>query len=590
MNDFKNNLLNAIFMMVLPFIIIMILYNNNIKNIFNSHNRTAQNKTVLSSVIHNAPPYPGKIINFSGNGSGALKMPADRFFINHAPGRSYLRDYALAPKGNLKVLALMCDFQPDNDPLTTGDGTMKSTNAEIQSAMSKFTDYYKTVSYNALNVSVDVSNKVYRVSKVMSYYGESYESSAKLRELINEVFELSKNDINFANYDSIMLVHAGCGQESDVANGGVGDTPNDIWSVSFLDAGILIAPGKTINHVVVIPETENQDGNTQNSPLGVTCHEFGHQLGLPDLYDIDSSSLGVGAWDLMGYGTWRNHGNNPCMLSSWSLALLGYLVPAEVLSENASLPLEPLSDRPNAYKIYVKGKEKSATEYFLVENRQKKGLDEYIMQGGVLIWHIDDTVGSISDNNVNSNEDRKRVDLEVAEGLDSNGKDRLDYNKPNTAPMSIYDPFYIGYKTKFDAYTNPPSTAYDKASAPVGIEVLSAPGGSMNIKVTLNKQEMDPKVEISKAYFYPNPVSSSSGSLYFFLNFNPDTVKIKIFDRNRIKIFEHETFGQAGANTYLWNLMDDNLSKVSNGTYIYKITAGSAAGSAEKMGKIVVLR
>ena len=38
--------------------------------------------------------------------------------------------------------------------------------------------------------------------------------------------------------------------------------------------------------------------------MGVYCHEIGHTFfGLPDLYDLDGSSYGVGNWSLMSYGS-----------------------------------------------------------------------------------------------------------------------------------------------------------------------------------------------------------------------------------------------------------------------------------------------
>ncbi len=40
---------------------------------------------------------------------------------------------------------------------------------------------------------------------------------------------------------------------------------------------------------------------------GVYVHEFGHAFGLPDLYDVDYSSKGVGHWSLMSGGSWNGN-------------------------------------------------------------------------------------------------------------------------------------------------------------------------------------------------------------------------------------------------------------------------------------------
>ena len=57
--------------------------------------------------------------------------------------------------------------------------------------------------------------------------------------------------------------------------------------------------------------------------IGVFCHEFGHAFGLPDLYDTDGGSAGVGHWCLMGSGNW-NTSTNPAHMSAWSKSQLGW--------------------------------------------------------------------------------------------------------------------------------------------------------------------------------------------------------------------------------------------------------------------------
>ena len=549
------------------------------------------------SSLKKSPPYPGKILSGASAKSHAAASSAMRSVLNEKVSRA-----ALGSKGALKLIAVRCEFALENtNPLITGNGKMSLSREAITANLNKFADYYKKVSYANLDISIDVSAQVYESSKKMSFYGAGGDNPALIKSLAEEIFSLSELNpaagrsdtskyIDYSPYDALVIVHAGVGEESDVAGGGAGNTPDDIWSMAFDDLNIKLAGGKTLNFAMVVPESEAQDNNDANSPVGVMCHEFGHLLGLPDLYDADNSSLGAGAWDLMGYGTWRNGGNDPCMPSSWSLIQLGYLAPSEVLSNSPSLALAALSDTPAALKIYAAGKEKNKNEYFLVENRQKKGVDSYIEGGGILIWHIDDNAGSIENNNINSDETHKRVDLESAEGLDAKGRDRLDFNAAGTRTMSDKDPFYAGYKTIFDAWSNPPALSYNLIDAPAAVEVLSPRQDVMNVKVTVDNKDTPSSVQISKAYFYPNPVSDKSGKLFYFINFNPDEVKIKIFDRNRRTIASRDILGRKGPNEYRWDLSDDSFNEVANGTYFYKITARGTAGEAEKTGKIAVLK
>ncbi|HBK59214.1 MAG TPA: hypothetical protein DDZ84_00260 [Firmicutes bacterium] len=55
------------------------------------------------------------------------------------------------------------------------------------------------------------------------------------------------------------------------------------------------------------------------SPVGIFAHEFGHALVLPDLYDYDGSSQGVGNWCLMAGGSWNwtdGSGDTPAQMSA----------------------------------------------------------------------------------------------------------------------------------------------------------------------------------------------------------------------------------------------------------------------------------
>ena len=68
----------------------------------------------------------------------------------------------------------------------------------------------------------------------------------------------------------------------------------------------------------------------ENGGLGVFAHEFGHDLGLPDLYDTAGGDNGTGFWTLMSAGSWLNHGTDsigttPGYMGAWEKLQLGWL-------------------------------------------------------------------------------------------------------------------------------------------------------------------------------------------------------------------------------------------------------------------------
>ncbi|MEO5743632.1 MAG: M6 family metalloprotease domain-containing protein, partial [Terracoccus sp.] len=68
----------------------------------------------------------------------------------------------------------------------------------------------------------------------------------------------------------------------------------------------------------------------ENGGLGVFAHEFGHDLGLPDLYDTAGGDNGTGFWTLMSGGSWLNQskdaiGTKPGYMGPWEKLQLGWL-------------------------------------------------------------------------------------------------------------------------------------------------------------------------------------------------------------------------------------------------------------------------
>ena len=249
--------------------------------------------------------------------------------------------------------------------------------------------------------------------------------------------------------------------------------------------------------------------------VGVTAHEYGHVMNLPELYDGDGDSAGIGFWGLMGLGPlgWSWNFDNdlssnlendlysgPTPLSVWSRYKVGWITEdngrletVESDTEDATLhDVHSLSSTVKAYKIPVRG---SDTEYFLMANRQNTYdgapssvgyYDELVPASGLAIWHIDDGLPisgvNLRNDRRNDNENHKRVDLECADGLFSDqgypsnnpdpvaGGDNLDYASSamtNNSNLGDATDLWDGSTyTEFTPTSNPSTADYNNMGTP----------------------------------------------------------------------------------------------------------------------------
>lgn len=225
--------------------------------------------------------------------------------------------------------------------------------------------------------------------------------------------------------------------------------------------------------------------------MGVICHEVGHSLGLPDLYDTDYSSSGVGEHSLMASGSWgaianEYAGQTPTDLDPWSKVYLGFIAPEVIDYDNNATVNSMASGRYNIYKVITR----NPKEYFLIENRQHSGYDEALkyfgFNSGIAIWHINEAVidAKLAINEVNNDELRKGIDLEEA-NESARGLKQLDL-KPN---QYVWEQNLNHYFTKsqfslFSPTSAPNSNLDFNYGSGIAVNVLSDSSASMDIKVS----------------------------------------------------------------------------------------------------------
>ena len=172
--------------------------------------------------------------------------------------------------------------------------------------------------------------------------------------------------------------------------------------------------------------------STQIMPIGTAAHEFGHALGLPDLYDtsVQAPTEGIGEWGLMGSGN-RTSPSSPSRMEAWSLNELGWVNVVPIGSAGTyAFGAAPVSDTA----FYVRaGDPNPRGEYFLLENRQASEADTALIRihcmrsgqpptcpGGLLVWHVDSAklanTGFRDSNTVNTGPIHG-MKLEEADGL-----------------------------------------------------------------------------------------------------------------------------------------------------------------------------
>ncbi len=451
------------------------------------------------------------------------------------------------------------------------------------------TDYYSVVSYGGLDiVSVNLPSAIgwIQAPQTYDYYvnanrGVGY-YPRNTQKLCEDIVDLIDPLIDFSLYDNdgddtvdaVIMVHTGSGYE---ITGDVNDIHSHKWSITP-----RLKDNVFIYDYTIQPEFWYAPGDMT---CGVYCHELGHIFGLPDLYDTDYSSRGVGVWSVMGYGSWLGpgyDGSYPAELDAWSRIELGFATPTTVTSNIFGATINGVSNGGNIVRLYPNGS--PGSEYYLIENRQTTGYDSYLPGDGLLIWHIDESILNGFEPNTNewypthTSSGHYGIALEQADGLFNLERYQNSGDGGDPFPGNMAS-------TTFSSVTTPGSNLYSGTPSLIIIDNISssAPAMTADLMVTglSSVNDTDRAILPIKPILsqnYPNP-------------FNPSTrIDIQLPRGGNIALSVYDILGQkvaeilngfypAGEIHASWDGTDADGRDLSSGVYFYELLTENSRDS-----------
>lgn len=249
--------------------------------------------------------------------------------------------------------------------------------------VSQATDLFSELSYGQMQFTMEPTYKWYRMSGTSKSYAPLNQSFAHHKSYIAEALKLADSDIDFSSTDAILIVSNP--DAKDTGYSGPAFTP--IFGNGFTLDGRYISNGATSAY------------DLNNWKYIWLNHEFGHTLGLPDLYAFqgeDSSNpydyhRFVGEYSLMGLSSLDS--NSPGYLA-WERWLLGWIDDSQIAcmgSNSISQLISPIERKGGIKAIVIPI---SNSKVVVVESRRAEGVDKNLKKPGALVYVVNSTIQS----------------------------------------------------------------------------------------------------------------------------------------------------------------------------------------------------
>jgi immune inhibitor A len=420
-------------------------------------------------------------------------------------------DVASLTQGSWNLPVLMVSFTdqpPQYDPSLFRSLVFDTLGVNPDGSMA---EYYREVSRGALQLRGDVYGW-YALPYEKNYYAADSYGVRRLGAprnsagLVHHLVAAADDDVDFSQYDRdadgevdlVFVVHTGLGAEATQ-----GDRTN-LWSITAsLSSGWNnvvpyvtndLRPGSTtqyvrVNRFSIVPELSSVDVG-QMAEIGTYCHEFGHGLGWPDLYDASTlgggSNLGPGNWCLMSTGAFGGDSRTPerpTRPCAWSLMDAGW-ASTDNLVESEVVSFPPVDETGFIYRLWWQGE--ASSEYFLIENRQRQGYDQDLPAEGLLVYRVEEDV-------IASQRTANRVNSGFVPGLKLEEADGLYHMMASINRGDAGDPFPgSSGNTRMADDTTPSMRSYGGRRTNLELTEIRAVGDHMEAWVQLSPTGWSP--------------------------------------------------------------------------------------------------
>lgn len=288
--------------------------------------------------------------------------------------------------------------------------------------------YFSDMSFGTFTPNFDIVGPV-AVSDSMKYYGANIDGTTDKNyvEMVKEACTLASSKIDFSDskydynndgiIDLVYIIYAGYGESNQAP-------AETIWPKTMVQ-NIGSYGGKQVRRFGVNNELNAYPGITSGTfatpkinGIGLFCHEFSHCMGLPDIYPYAASARvdnqEMEYWDLMDGGEYTNNGYYPTAYTAWEREVMGWHTITE-LTESQTVTATTVNSGGQSYKMVNPNDQ---DEYFVIENIQRQGWNQYVLGHGLIVYHVKYPYSYVNFNDrINNTAGKPGLALVPADGL-----------------------------------------------------------------------------------------------------------------------------------------------------------------------------